>query len=72
VFFVWGWLGDSRWTRTRPRRILPGELPSPLAPPSGCAFHTRCPMVQERCRHEAPMLRRFGDDAEAACHFADG
>jgi oligopeptide/dipeptide ABC transporter ATP-binding protein len=65
-------LADPQRARRRPRRILPGELPSALAPPGGCAFHTRCPVVQERCRHEAPALRRFGDDAEAACHFASG
>jgi oligopeptide/dipeptide ABC transporter ATP-binding protein len=63
-------LADPQRARRRVRRILPGELPSALAPPSGCAFHTRCPMVRERCRHEAPVLRRFDEDAEAACHFA--
>jgi oligopeptide/dipeptide ABC transporter ATP-binding protein len=62
-------LADPGRARARPRRILPGELPSPIAPPSGCAFHPRCPIAQERCRHETPALRQFGD-AAAACHYA--
>ena len=40
----------------RQRVILQGELPSPINPPSGCAFHTRCPVVMERCRQQAPVL----------------
>ena len=47
--------------------ILQGELPSPLAPPPGCAFNTRCPHAVERCRHEAPPLALF-DDRLIACH----
>jgi oligopeptide/dipeptide ABC transporter ATP-binding protein len=62
-------LPDPRRARARVRRILPGELPSAVSPPGGCAFHTRCPIVQDRCRHEPPVLRRFGDDAEIACHL---
>jgi oligopeptide/dipeptide ABC transporter ATP-binding protein len=64
-------LADPERARARPRRILPGELPNPIAPPPGCAFHPRCPIAQERCRHEAPALRSFGEDAAAACHFAE-
>jgi oligopeptide/dipeptide ABC transporter ATP-binding protein len=64
-------LADPDRARARPRRILPGELPSPIAPPSGCAFHPRCPIAQERCRHETPALRQFGEAAAAACHYAD-
>jgi dipeptide transport system ATP-binding protein len=41
----------------RQRIILQGELPSPIKPPSGCAFHTRCPEAIERCRGETPALR---------------
>lgn len=48
--------------------ILAGEPPSPMRPPTGCAFHTRCPLVQERCRQERPELRDLGGVA-AACHF---
>ncbi len=51
------------------RIILQGELPSPLAPPAGCAFHTRCPIAMERCRGEAPVLQARGA-ARVAC-FAD-
>jgi len=50
--------------------MIEGELPSPLAPPSGCHFHTRCPLAAARCRTEAPTLRRVGGQ-NVACHFAD-
>src|SRR5947207_12176805 len=54
--------------RTRRERIaLRGELPSPLNPPSGCAFHTRCPYAVERCRAEVPALRPVGA-VRVACH----
>lgn len=49
---------------------LRGEPPSPLAPPSGCAFHTRCPIATELCAKSRPELRSFGD-ALVACHFAE-
>lgn len=48
-----------------------GEIPSPLAPPSGCAFHTRCPLAQDRCRIESPALRPMGPDHRVACHFSE-
>jgi dipeptide transport system ATP-binding protein len=47
-----------------------GEPPSPLAPPSGCAYHTRCPHATERCRHERPLLRAL-DMGQVACHNAE-
>jgi oligopeptide transport system ATP-binding protein len=57
----------------RQRMILQGDVPSPLNPPSGCRFHTRCPYARERCRTEEPMLETGGaDDAlehRTACHF---
>ena len=55
----------------RPRVPLVGELPSPLAPPAGCSFHTRCPWVQPRCREEAPLLRDVGG-RRVACHVVAG
>jgi dipeptide transport system ATP-binding protein len=54
----------------RVRIKLQGELPSPLDPPSGCAFHQRCPYAIERCRIEAPALREV-DARQVACHRAE-
>ena len=51
------------------RIVLKGELPSPLDPPSGCAFHRRCPYAQERCIQERPVPRLV-DSRTVACHFA--
>jgi dipeptide transport system ATP-binding protein len=52
------------------RIVLRGELPSPLNPPSGCVFSSRCPYAVERCRAERPLPRQVGGRT-AACHFAD-
>jgi dipeptide transport system ATP-binding protein len=52
------------------RIVLKGELPSPLNPPSGCVFSSRCPYAVERCRAERPLPRDVGGRI-AACHFAD-
>jgi len=49
--------------------ILKGDVPSPINPPSGCRFHTRCPFVFDRCRTEEPQLRTAGDGQRAACHL---
>ena len=51
------------------RTILKGDVPSPIAPPPGCRFHTRCPCAQERCRSEIPALRPLARGSQAACHF---
>jgi oligopeptide/dipeptide ABC transporter ATP-binding protein len=50
--------------------VLRGEVPSPLHPPAGCAFHPRCPVAVDRCRAEAPALRETGSGHWAACHLA--
>jgi peptide/nickel transport system ATP-binding protein len=49
--------------------ILKGDVPSPVNPPSGCRFHTRCPFVFDRCRSEEPQLRMVTEDQSAACHL---
>ncbi|NUB10642.1 hypothetical protein FW320_31390, partial [Azospirillum sp. Vi22] len=56
--------------RAATRTVLAGELPSPFAPPPGCAFHTRCPLAVERCWREAPALRDAADGRRVACHLA--
>jgi peptide/nickel transport system ATP-binding protein len=56
------------------RRFAPiqGEIPSPLDPPPGCAFHPRCPHALPRCRIEPPALRPIGPGRRSACHLNDG
>jgi oligopeptide/dipeptide ABC transporter ATP-binding protein len=58
-------------TRARTRVILAGDVPSPINPPSVCHFHTRCPDVTARCRHDAPILREVRPKHWAACHLHD-
>ena len=53
----------------RPKRVLQGDVPSPINPPRGCHFHTRCPYAVERCRVEAPMLREVRPGQQVACHL---
>jgi oligopeptide/dipeptide ABC transporter ATP-binding protein len=57
--------------RARKRVILRGDVPSPINPPSGCHFHTRCLYATSRCREEAPMLREVVPGHWAACHLHD-
>ncbi|WP_298241851.1 ABC transporter ATP-binding protein [uncultured Bradyrhizobium sp.] len=52
--------------------ILKGDVPSPINPPKGCRFHTRCPLVFDRCRVEEPVLRAAGAEQWVACHLEDG
>ena len=51
------------------RIVLEGDVPSPMAPPSGCHFHTRCPFAFQRCRTEAPLLREAGGGRRFSCHL---
>ncbi|MFI7383676.1 ABC transporter ATP-binding protein [Streptomyces sp. NPDC049813] len=60
---------DPVTQRTRERIVLSGELPSPLAPPPGCRFHTRCPLAVDRCRTEVPALRTLPGGREVSCHL---
>ena len=53
-------------------RPISGELPSPINPPPGCAFHQRCAYAQARCKQDLPVLRPLGEQREAACHFPLG
>jgi peptide/nickel transport system ATP-binding protein len=59
--------------RGRPRVVLQGDVPSPINPPSGCVFHTRCPHAEARCAAEVPVLRDLiasdGGSRQVACHF---
>ena len=62
---------DPVVTRARERVILEGDIPSPINPPSGCKFHTRCPYATERCSQEVPVFRDHGGGHYAACHLLD-
>jgi oligopeptide/dipeptide ABC transporter ATP-binding protein len=64
---------DPEVQRTRSRVVLEGDLPSPIDPPSGCAFRTRCPLVHEslpRSEEEQPELIDTGEGHMVACHLA--
>ncbi len=56
----------------RKRIILSGDVPSPVAPPPGCRFHTRCPLAIERCRVEVPVMKEVAPGHFAACHLREG
>ncbi|MBE6019468.1 MAG: ATP-binding cassette domain-containing protein [Clostridiales bacterium] len=62
---------DPLVTRARERLILEGDIPSPINPPSGCKFHTRCPYATERCKEETPVFKDYGGGHFAACHLLE-
>ncbi|MBR4795670.1 MAG: ATP-binding cassette domain-containing protein [Lachnospiraceae bacterium] len=64
-------LPDPDKSRARERIILEGDIPSPINPPSGCRFHTRCPYATERCKQEMPVLKEYAPKHYAACHLLE-
>lgn len=60
---------DPKKSRERKRIILQGDIPSPMDPPPGCRFHTRCPYATKRCREEIPEWRELAPNHFAACHI---
>ncbi len=62
---------DPSVERRRKRIILTGDIPSPVNPPSGCRFHTRCPVAFDRCRVEVPPLQAYAPGHVAACHWVE-
>jgi len=56
--------------RTREKRSILGEIPSPINPPSGCRFHPRCPLAEEICKHKVPEMRELAREHSVACHMA--
>jgi oligopeptide transport system ATP-binding protein len=62
---------DPSSEHRRKRIVLGGDVPSPVNPPSGCRFHTRCPVAFERCSREEPAFRDYGGGHFAACHWVE-
>ncbi len=62
-------VADPKRERSRQRIILQGDVPSPSNPPSGCRFHPRCPVAQDKCSSEAPPLHDVGGRHQVSCHF---
>jgi len=65
-------IADPRLERGRPRVLLQGDIPSPINPPSGCRFRTRCPKATQVCADQEPAIRDYGASHFAACHHIDG
>ncbi len=64
-------LPDPVKSRARQRILLEGDIPSPVDPPKGCRFHTRCPYATEKCSTEQPELKEYGPGHFAACHLLE-
>jgi oligopeptide transport system ATP-binding protein len=62
---------DPAVEKRRKRIVLTGDIPSPVNPPSGCRFHTRCPVAFDRCIAEEPPLRQYAPGHFAACHWVE-
>ena len=62
---------DPVLEKRRKRIVLTGDIPSPVSPPPGCRFHTRCPVAFERCKIEEPPLREYAPGHFAACHWVE-
>ena len=61
----------TQWGLGQPDELVSGELPSPVNPPSGCRFRTRCPLANDRCASEVPRLREIAPGHRVACHYVD-
>lgn len=62
---------DPQLSRFRQRIVLEGDIPSPMNPPKGCRFHTRCPYATDRCREQVPVLKEYEPEHWAACHLLE-
>lgn len=62
---------DPKLSKSRQRIVLEGDIPSPMNPPTGCRFHTRCPYATDRCKEEVPPFREYEPNHWAACHLLE-